>query len=327
MEPFQYTIRKKISIAGIGLHSGMPVNLTIKPAQVDSGIRFIRLDLGKESSVPAFMNRVVDTSLATTIAEQETAVSTTEHLLGALAGLGVDNAIVELDGAEVPIMDGSAGPFVHLLKKVQRRRQKAPKRVLKIVKEIFCEDGDKWIRVLPYDGLKITCEIDFAHELIGKQVYSIDMTPQRFAKEIASARTFGFMEEVAKLKEHGYALGGSLDNAVVVDQFGVLNEEGLRFADEFVRHKVLDLVGDLALLGCPLMGHVIASKAGHAQHLRMMQAIASHPDCWQFVRLEKKDDDTVFERVITSTKAAGNKILPFLALPSPAALAGGSCAA
>ncbi|MDH5298300.1 MAG: UDP-3-O-acyl-N-acetylglucosamine deacetylase [Desulfobulbaceae bacterium] len=326
MEPFQHTIRKNISIAGIGLHSGMPVNLTIKPAPVDTGIRFVRLDLGKESSVPAFMNRVVDTSLATTIAEDETAVSTTEHLLGALAGLGIDNAIVELDGSEVPIMDGSAGPFVHLLRKVQRRQQKAPKRVLKIVKEIVCVDGDKSIRVLPHDGLRITCEIDFAHDLIGKQSYTIDLTPDRFVKEIASARTFGFMEEVAKLKEHGYALGGSLDNAVVVDRLGVLNKEGLRFADEFVRHKVLDLIGDLALLGCPLLGHVIASKSGHAQHLRLMQAIASHADSWQFVRLEQKDDDTVLERVITTTRAAGSKILPFLVPPSTT-LAGGSCAA
>ncbi len=326
MEPFQHTIRKKISFAGIGLHSGAPVTLTVKPAPVDTGIRFVRLDLGKESSVPAFMDRVVDTSLATTIAEEEAAVSTTEHLLGALAGLGVDNAVVELDSAEVPIMDGSAGPFVHLLKKVQRRRQKAPKRILKIVKEILCEDGDKWIRILPYNGLKITCEIDFAHDLIGKQSYTIDMTPSSFANEIASARTFGFMEEVEKLKEHGYALGGSLDNAVVVDRLGVVNEDGLRFADEFVRHKVLDLVGDLALLGCPLMGHVIASKAGHAQHLRIMQAIAGQPDCWQFVRLEKKDDDTVLERVITTTKAAGTKILPFLVPPTPS-LAGGSCVA
>ncbi len=326
MELFQYTIRKKVSLAGIGLHSGEPVNLTIKPAAVDTGIRFVRLDLGQEPSVPAFMNRVVDTSLATTIAEDDAAVSTTEHLLGALAGLGVDNAVVELDGAEVPIMDGSAGPFVHLLKKVHRRRQKAPKRVLKIIKEIVCRDGDKMIRVLPYDGLKVTCEIDFAHDLIGKQVYAIDVNPKRFAKEIATARTFGFMDEVKKLKEHGYALGGSLDNAVVVDQLGVLNKDGLRFADEFVRHKVLDLIGDLALLGCPLMGHVIASKAGHAQHLRMMQAIANNPDCWQFVRLEQADDDTVLERVITTTKAAGNKIMPFLVPPAPP-FAAGACLA
>ena len=326
MELFQYTIRKKVSLAGIGLHSGMPVNLTIKPAAVDSGIRFVRMDLGLEYSVPAFMNKVVDTSLATTIAEDEAAVSTTEHLLGALAGLGVDNAVVELDSAEVPIMDGSAGPFVYLLKKVQRRRQNAPRQVLKIIKEIVCCDGDKMIRVLPYDGLKVTCEIDFAHEAIGKQTYTIDVNPQRFAKEIASARTFGFMDEVKKLKEHGYALGGSLDNAVVVDQLGVLNKDGLRFADEFVRHKVLDLIGDLALLGCPMMGHVIASKAGHEQHLRMMQAIASNPDCWQLVRLEQADDDTVFERVITTTKAAGNKIMPFL-VPPAVPLVAGHCAA
>lgn len=316
MDLFQYTIRKKISLAGIGLHTGEPVNLTIKPAAVDTGIRFVRLDLGRESSVPAFMNKVVDTSLATTIAEDEAAVSTTEHLLGALAGLGVDNAVVELDGAEVPIMDGSAGPFVHLLKKVQRRRQKAPKRVLKIVKEIVCHDGDKVIRVLPFDGLRVTCEIDFAHDLIGKQSYTLDVNPKSFAKEIASARTFGFMDEVKKLKEHGYALGGSLDNAVVIDQLGVINKDGLRFADEFVRHKVLDLIGDLALLGCPLMGHVIASKSGHAQHLRIMQAIANNPECWQFVRLEQAEDDTVLERVITSTKAAGNKLLPFLVPPT-----------
>jgi len=283
-ESYQCTINEKVSVSGIGLHSGKKVNLTIKPGKENSGISFCRLD-SKGMSIPARMDRVIDTHLATTIAENNVMVSTTEHLLASFAGLGIDNAVVDLDGAEVPIMDGSAAPFVNLLKKVGLRRQQAPKRILKIVDEVSFFDGQGFIRILPHKGLRITCEIEFNHRMINHQIYSIDLSPERFTSEISQARTFGFLEQVEKLQRDGRALGGSLENAVVLDRFSVLNQEGLRFADEFVRHKILDVIGDMALLGCPLLGHVIAYKSGHQHHLRLMQEIVRHPECWELVEL------------------------------------------
>ncbi len=326
MNSFQHTIKKQVSFCGIGLHSGRPVNMTILPAGRNCGIRFVRTDLEEVMTIPAFMNRVVDTTLATTIGKQNAVISTTEHLLAALYGLGIDNAVIEIDGPEVPIMDGSAGPFVHILKKIGRRRQKAARRMIKITKKIAYQAEGKSIKVVPHEGLKITCEIDFDHELIRKQSYSVELEPDTFAKEIATARTFGFMEEVERLRENGLALGGSLDNAIVVDQFGVLNKGGLRFSDEFARHKVLDLIGDLALLGFPLLGHIIAHKSGHGQHLQLMHAIAANPDCWEYVEIGRQGESKVLARVTTTTKAAGNKILPFL-IPSSSVLAGGPCSA
>jgi UDP-3-O-[3-hydroxymyristoyl] N-acetylglucosamine deacetylase len=315
METRQYTIKKKVSFAGVGLHSGKRVKLSVKPAPIDSGIRFVRSDLDRKVTIPAYMNRVVNTFLATTISEDNVRISTTEHLMAALHGLGIDNAIIELNNNEVPIMDGSAAPFVRMLHKVDRKEQKAARKVLKITREISWQQNGSEIRILPYDGLKITCGIDFDHPLINNQSYTINISPDSFIKEIASARTFGFLEEVEKLRQSGLALGGSLDNAIVVDESGILNNEGLRFPDEFVRHKILDLLGDLALLGCPLQGHVIASKAGHTQHLALLKTIADHPECWEFVTFRKNRDKGVFERVASTTKAAGNKILPYLVPP------------
>lgn len=317
MDIQQHTIARAVTFVGVGLHSGQAVNMTIKPAPANSGFRFVRTDLDHCATIPAFMDRVVDTRLATTLAEAETMISTTEHLLAALVGLGIDNATIELDAAELPIMDGSAGPFVHVLKKVARKPQQAFRRLLKITKTIVFRDGDRWVSVSPFDGLKLSCEIDFAHSVISRQSYSVELSPERFVKEIARARTFGFMEEYEKLKEHGYARGGSLENAVVIDRFGVLNEGGLRFADEFVRHKVLDLLGDLALLGCSLLGHVQAHKSGHGQHLGLMREIAAHPECWEFIELAAHGDDGMLERLVTSTMAAGQRILPFLVPPTP----------
>lgn len=324
MERYQYTIKKTVSCCGIGLHTGKPVNMVIKPAEANSGIRFVRTDLGRPISIPAFMSGVADTTLATTIANDDIAVSTTEHLLAALYGLGIDNAVVELDWSEVPIMDGSAGPFVHILKKSGRCRQKAKKWMIKITKEIAYNENGKSIRVLPHDSLKLTCKINFNHASIRQQSYSLTVSAKKFVNEVASARTFGFLNEVEKLRENGLALGGSLDNAVVMDQFGVLNEDGLRFADEFARHKVLDLLGDLALLGFPLLGHVIANKSGHGQHLGLMQKIAAHPECWEYVELGKDGESRVLNQVAATTKAAGDKILPYLVPPS-VAFAGESC--
>ncbi len=314
MEKHQHTLKREVSFCGVGLHSGKPVTLTVKPAVDDHGVRF--KIAGQESSVPAFMDRVVDTSLATTIAEKDMVFSTTEHLMAALAGLGIDNAIVELDGSEVPIMDGSAGPFVHILRKVSRKRQKSLRRVIKITKPITYTEGDKTVTVKPYDGLKLTCEIDFNHTFLKKQEYTIEISPKKFSEEIASARTFGFIDQVEQLKESGYALGGSLDNAVVIDAEGVINEGGLRFTDEFVRHKVLDLLGDLALLGCPVMGHVIAKRSGHGQHLGLLKEIAANPECWQIVELEEHGK-VVLAQSASQIKDKGASLLPSWLQPGP----------
>lgn len=306
----QHTLGREVSFSGIGLHSGLPIALVVKPAPADTGIRFVRTDLGVE--IPALMDRVVDTTLATTIGKGEAMVSTTEHLLAALSGLGIDNAVVELNGPEVPIMDGSAGPFVHLLKKVERCPQEATRRMIKIIRELSCSAGDSTITVRPHNGFRVTCEIDFSHQLIRRQRYTVEVTPKRFIKEISTARTFGFVEQVEQLRANGLALGGSLANAVVMDRTGILNAEGLRFNDEFVRHKVLDLIGDLALMGCPLLGHVIASKPGHGLHLSLMKELVAHPECWEFVALEECEEQGVFARVVNGTVEAGHLILPFL---------------
>lgn len=305
----QHTLGREVSFSGIGLHSGLPVSMKVKPAPANNGIRFVRTDLGVE--IPALMNRVVDTTLATTIGVGEAMVSTTEHLLASLLGLGIDNALIELNGPEVPIMDGSAGPFAHLLNKIARRPQDASRRLIKITRELAVENGCSSIRVSPHRAFHVSCEIDFKHPLIRRQRYSIEVTPKRFMKEIAVARTFGFVEQVERLRANGLALGGSLANAIVMDQAGVLNAEGLRFADEFVRHKVLDLIGDLALMGCPLLGHVVANKPGHAIHLSLMKELAAHPECWEFVVMEDAAEEGVFDRVVTGTVGAGNLFLPF----------------
>lgn len=317
---WQHTIKKDISFAGVGLHSGKPVRLVIKPAAVDSGIRFVRVDQNSEFTVHAHMSEVSDTSLATTLGNNDAIVGTTEHLLAALAGLGIDNALVELDSDEVPIMDGSAGPFVHLLQRVGRRRQDAPKMMLQVTREIAVKNGSSEITIKPHDSFKVTCEIDFDHEAISRQSLSLEVTPDSFAREIASARTFGFLHEVEYLRQNGKALGGSLENAVVIDQDGVVNAGGLRFSDEFVRHKALDLVGDLALLGCSLMAHVKASRCGHGQHLQLMQAIIDNPDSWQFVRAKEDVADKK-----SAVKSVGSLIKPLLVPPRLASLTAAAC--
>lgn len=327
MESFQHTVKKSIRFGGIGLHSGKPVTLAVHPAEVNSGIRFVRADLGQQIPTPAFMDRVVDTRLATTLANDDDAVvATTEHLLSAIAGLGIDNALIELHGPEVPIMDGSAAPFVHVLRRVGRERQNACRWMLKFNRPVVFEENGRAVRIEPYNGFKVTCEIEFDHALIGRQSVTVELNPKRFAQEIASARTFGFLHEVEMLRKNGLALGGSLENAIVVDESGVLNAEGLRFIDEFARHKVLDLVGDLALLGFPLLGHVIARKSGHTQHLGFMRAVADCPEAWDIVAYEKRGENRVLKQLALTTRAAGDCILPYL-LPPSLALAGQHCPA
>lgn len=317
-ESHQHTVRKTIRFCGIGLHSGELVNLAIKPAPANNGIRFFRSDLSSSHHVQAIMDKVIDTRLATTIGDKTITVSTTEHLMAALFGYGIDNADIELDGIEVPIMDGSAGPFMHLLQQTGKRKQKALRKALRITKEITYQHGDSIIRILPYNGFKVSGEISFNDELIQTQRYSINLTGERFAEEIAMARTFGYVEQVEELWENGLALGGNLSNVIAIhwNRKTVLNEEGLRFSDEFIRHKVLDLIGDLALLGCPILGHVIAHRTGHTQHLAFMQAIANAPDCWEIIELHKNGSHSVRQQVFSGTKTAGDILLPFLS-PHP----------
>ncbi|RUM42219.1 MAG: UDP-3-O-acyl-N-acetylglucosamine deacetylase, partial [Desulfocapsa sp.] len=272
LDPHQHTLQKMVSCTGVGLHSGNEINLSIKPAPENSGIRFYRTDLGDTNGIPAHMDKVVDTRLATTIADTKVIVSTTEHLMAALQGFGVDNADIELDGPEVPIMDGSAGPFMLLLKRSGLKKQKAMRHVLRITKEVVFRSGDTEIRILPYDGFKVSGEIYFEDSLINNQSYSIELSPEKFSREISRARTFGYVEQVEELWANGLAQGGNLDNVIAIhwDRTRILNDSGLRFSDEFIRHKVLDLIGDLALMGCPILGHIIAKRAGHTQHLAFM---------------------------------------------------------
>lgn len=317
MDMFQHTLSRPVSFTDVGLHTGHPVKVTVSPAGANHGIRFKRS--GSDDSMPAFLDRVVDTSLATTLADRGMVISTTEHLLAALFGLGIDNAMIEIDGPELPIMDGSAAPFVAKLQQVSRIRQRSRCRVVKITHPIHCQQGDKSVSVKPYNGLKLSCSIDFNHATVPSQSYSLVLSAKRFSEEIAAARTFGFMEQVEALRANGYALGGSLKNAVVIGQQGVINEEGLRFVDEFARHKVLDLLGDLALLGCRLLGHVEAVKSGHGQHLALLQAIVAHPECWHFVEVEHDAVPSLLENMVTGTLQVSSMILPFFS-PSVASL-------
>jgi len=323
-DPHQYTLKKTISCCGVGLHSGRTVNLTLKPAPVDNGIRFFRNDLVSDTYIQAHMDKVIDTRLATTIGEDSFQVSTTEHLLAALRGYGIDNVDIELDATEVPIMDGSAGPFIHLLKKSGKKKQEGLLKVLRITKKITYENGDKNITFLPYDGFKVSGNIEFDDALIRKQSFEIDITTDKFIKEIANARTFGYVEQVEELWANGLALGGTLESVIAIhwNRKSVLNEDGLRFENEFIRHKVLDIVGDLALLGCPVQGHVIANKTGHTEHLAFMKAICQARNCWEFIELKENGAHSVLKEIVSSTQAAGNIIMPFFdSKQSPVAMA------
>ena len=315
LKPHQYTLKHAVSCSGIGLHSGKAVHLTINPAAENTGICFYRSDLGKKNAIPARMEQIVDTRLATTIGNGTDRVSTTEHLMAALHSAGIDNAEIDIDSPEVPIMDGSAGPFVHLLKTGGKKKQRALRKVLRITKPISFFSGDKSITIEPYDGFKITGSISFDDDLISEQSYSLDLTQERFDNEIAQARTFGFVEQVEELWRNGLALGGTLKNVIAIhwDRRSVLNEEGLRFQDEFIRHKVLDLIGDLALLGSPVFGHVIADRSGHALHHGLMQAIVNAPDSWEYVTLRKQEVKS------KSTRKKRSAYFPTMHPPVPSA--------
>jgi UDP-3-O-[3-hydroxymyristoyl] N-acetylglucosamine deacetylase len=277
----QRTLAQPATCAGIGLHSGKTVNLTVKPAPINHGIKFIRMDLQDNPSISAHFNRVVDTSLATVIGSNGCIVSTIEHLMASFAGLSIDNAIVELDAYEVPVMDGSAGPFTELIKTAGIIEQPAARHFFVIRQPIELEENGKKVAVYPADSYKITCSIEFDTPLIGRQSFSMEISDQFFEDEICRARTFGFLHEVEYMKRYGLAHGGSLENAVVIDKNRILNEEGLRYPDEFVRHKVLDCLGDFSLLGMPLLGHLTVQKSGHAFNHAFLEKFFSEKKSWE----------------------------------------------
>jgi UDP-3-O-[3-hydroxymyristoyl] N-acetylglucosamine deacetylase len=313
ISPYQSTIRKKVHCCGVGLHSGKQINMTLNPSEANTGIRFVRSDVAGKNLIPAYMNRVVDTTMATTIADGNASIATTEHILAAINGLSIDNILVEVDGPEIPIMDGSSAPFVNLLLVAGSKQQKSYRRLVKITREISFREGDKYISIYPYDGFKVTAEINFNHDSIKRQVYSVSVSAQKFIEEISRARTFGFLEDVKKLQQNGLALGASLENAVGMDKNGILNKNGLRYSNEFVRHKIVDIIGDMALLGCPILGHIIAYKSGHSLNIRLMEEIAATPESWEFVELKQNGQLSVLSKFVSRTKAAGNGLLPVLA--------------
>ena len=288
----QRTLKNVIGATGVGLHTGKKVYLTLRPAPVNTGIVFRRVDLDPIAEIPAALDRVSDTRLSTTIEHKGVRVSTVEHLMSAFAGLHIDNAIVELDEDEVPIMDGSAGIFVFLIQSAGIEMQSAPKQFIRISKPIEINDGDKWARFEPFDGFKVSFSIDFEHPSMqsSAQEATIDLSEISFAKEVSRARTFGFLQDVEALQEAGLARGGSLDNAIVMDDFRVINDDGLRYGDEFVKHKILDAIGDLYLLGCPLIGSFCAHKSGHGLNNRLLRELDERQDCWETVTFDGSED-------------------------------------
>lgn len=281
----QRTLRNSIKATGVSLHTGEKVYMTFKPAPVDTGIVFRRVDLDPEMEIPARAENVGDTTLSTTLVVGDVRVATVEHLLAALAGMGIDNAFIELSAGEVPIMDGSAGPFVFLLQAAGVVEQDALKKFVRVKRKITVEDGDKVASLLPFDGFKVSFTIDFDHPVFRdhKAHAELDFSSASFEREVSRARTFGFMHEIEYLRSKGLARGGSVDNAIVVDEFRILNEDGLRYEDEFVRHKVLDAVGDLYLLGHCLIGEFRAYKSGHGLNNATLRALIAQPDAWEMV--------------------------------------------
>ena len=277
---YRRTLRRSVGCTGIGLHSGKPVRLELLPAPAGHGIRFFRTDVGVE--IPATLGHLARLDHATTLSRDGVSVDTVEHLLAALFALGVDDARVEVDSPEIPIMDGSAAPFVILIHEVGLRPHPAPRHYLKIVKPVEVAAAGKWARLVPSDQFKVSYAIGFDHPLLRRQAATVRVSAESFADEIAPARTFGFLREVETLRKNGLALGGSLENAVVIGETGVLNQK-LRFEDEFVRHKILDAIGDLSLLGHPLVGHLEASKAGHALHAALARQVMATPEAWALV--------------------------------------------
>jgi UDP-3-O-[3-hydroxymyristoyl] N-acetylglucosamine deacetylase len=292
----QRTLKNMIRATGVGLHTGTKVYMTLRPAAANTGIVFRRTDLNPPVEIKGEPYAVGDTRLSSCLEREGTRVSTVEHLMSALAGLGIDNAYVDLTAAEVPIMDGSAGPFVFLLQSAGIEEQNARKKFIRIVKPIEVREGDKWVRFEPHNGFKLTMSIDFTHPVFDKtpQEVTVDFSTTSYVKEVSRARTFGFMQDVETMRAQGLALGGSLDNAIVMDEYRVLNTDGLRYEDEFVKHKVLDAIGDLYLLGHPLIGAFSGHKTGHALNNRLLRRLMEDKPSWELVSFERPEDAPVF---------------------------------
>ncbi len=284
-------MKNTIRATGVGLHTGDKVYLTLHPAEVNTGIRFRRTDLGKPIMIQATPDNVGETMLSTTLVQGDIKISTIEHLLSALAGLGIDNAIIDVNSAEVPIMDGSAGPFVFLIQSAGVVEQDCPKQYMRIKRAVRVDDGDKWAAFEPFDGFKVTFTIDFEHPAFADHLKTatMDFSSTTFVKEVSRARTFGFMKDIEFLRENNLALGGSLDNAIVIDDDKVLNEDGLRYADEFVKHKILDAIGDLYLLGHSLIGEFKGHKSGHALNNKLLRVLLDDKDAWEMVTFEDEE--------------------------------------
>ncbi|TAN42137.1 MAG: UDP-3-O-acyl-N-acetylglucosamine deacetylase [Nitrospirae bacterium] len=277
----QRTIKNAISFEGIGLHTGIHSRVTLNPASRDSGITFIRTD--KPMVVKAHVGSVIDTAFATTIGHNGVKIKTIEHLMAALAGLGIDNVTIEVEGPEIPILDGSSTEMISLILNAGIARQAKKRPFLRILRPFIFDDGHAKIAAFPYKGYKITYSIHFHHHGIGEQRMSVTIDEETFARELAPARTFGFLKDIEYLRTNGLAKGGSLDNAIILGENGILNASGLRFKDEFVRHKVLDSIGDFSLLGFPIYGHIIASKSGHAANIKFLKKLLSSPDAWDII--------------------------------------------
>jgi UDP-3-O-[3-hydroxymyristoyl] N-acetylglucosamine deacetylase len=288
----QRTLKNPIRATGVGLHSGKKVLMQLRPAPANFGIVFRRTDLDESIDIPATAGHVTQTTLGTSLTQGPATVSTVEHLMSALAGLGIDNLVVELSAGEVPIMDGSAGPFVFLLQSAGIEEQGAAKRFVRVLKSVKVEDGDKWARFEPYDGFKINFEIEFDHPVFKRrsQVASMDFSTTTFLREVSRARTFGFMRDLEYMRARNLALGGNLDNAIVLDDYRILNEDGLRYEDEFVKHKILDAIGDLYLVGHSLIGEFSGYKSGHGLNNRLLRALLADASAWEEVTFERPAD-------------------------------------
>jgi len=287
----QRTLKNAIRATGVGLHTGEKIYLTLRPAPLNSGIVFRRVDMAEPVEIKADPLHVTDTRMSTTLEQDGARISTVEHLMAAFAGLGIDNAIVDVTAAEVPIMDGSAGPFVFLLQSAGIEEQSSAKQFIRIKKPVRIEDGDKWVSLEPWDGFKVSFSIDFDHPSLRKstQTACVDFSTTSFVKEVSRARTFGFMRDLEMLRSAGLARGGGMDNAIVMDNFRVLNEDGLRYEDEFVKHKVLDAIGDLYLLGHPLIGSFSAHKSGHALNNKILRSLLLDQSAWELVSYDETD--------------------------------------
>ncbi len=299
----QRTLKTSVSVTGVGLHSGEKVTLSLRPAPANSGIVFRRMDVKPTEEIQAQAHLVHDTRLSTCMEQNGVRVATIEHLMSALAGLGIDNAFVEMDGAEVPIMDGSAGTFIFLLQSAGIVEQSAAKKFIRIKKTVEVKQDDKWVRFEPYNGYKLTFTINFAHPVFAnsKQHVTVDLDEHSYIRDISRARTFGFMQDVENMRAQGLALGGSLDNAIVMDEYRVLNADGLRFEDEFVKHKVLDAIGDLYLLGHAVIGAFSGFKSGHALNNALLRELLADEHAWEFVTFDNVADAPEFLRLQLQT--------------------------